>query len=414
MDGSSKFGPNHRWGNFPSIAFAWRASNENFFESIKWLDNLKLRISYGLTGNQENLPPNAYQLFYGPSGPYLYNGQFYQSYAVTEENNPDLKWEVRKSFNAGVDFSILDDRINGIIDFFNDYTNDMLFRYDIPQPPFLNDKVYANATSAVNTGIEITLTGSIIKKKNFIWKMHGNLGTLKTHVTKLLGQFKGIKLALNDPRYGVAYGPGFGFTPVTRLAIGYPAGVFWLPQHAGLDANGHELYNNYDADGKFIGTSTSFTDQDKVYIDPTPNLTWGFSSNLSFKNFDLNFLLRGVQGQKIFANGLLRLESTRYLPDFNILKTALTNGFTDMPQASTYWLKNGSYIRMENITVGYNPAEMKGINNIRIYITVTNLFVITSYQGIDPEIRTEGEQRYIDESYYPKTRGFLFGVTIGL
>jgi iron complex outermembrane receptor protein len=112
-DGSSKFGSNNRWGNFPSIALAWRLNNENFMKELTWLSNLKLRISYGLTGNQENLPPYSYQLLYGPAGPYLYNGQFLQSYAIAQENNPDLKWEVRKSFNLGVDFSVLSDRVNG-------------------------------------------------------------------------------------------------------------------------------------------------------------------------------------------------------------------------------------------------------------------------------------------------------------
>ena len=413
-DGSSKFGPNNRWGNFPSVAFAWRLSDEKFLEDVEWLDNLKLRISYGLTGNQENLPPNKYQFLYSSSGPYLYNGQVFQGYAVTQENNPDLKWEVRNSFNVGIDFSVLNDRVNGTIDFFNDHTNDMLFLYDIPQPPFLTNKVYANAASAVNTGVEISLAGSVIKNKNFMWEVQANTGTLKNRVTKLLGQYKGVDLLLNDPSYGIAFGGGFGFAPVTRLEIGYPAGVFWLPQHAGLDANGRELYNNYDADGKFIGISTSFTDQDKVYIDPTPDFTWGLTNNFSFKNFDLCFFLRGVQGQKIFANALLNLGSAKNLPGFNITKTAQTNGFADLPLASTYWLMDGSFARMENITLGCNLSGWEGITNMRLYITATNLFVITGYPGIDPEIKTEGRQRYIDISYYPKTRGITFGVTMEL
>ena len=178
-DGSSKFGPNHRWGNFPSVALAWRVSNENFMKEVKWLDNLKLRVSYGYTGNQENLPANSYQLLYGPVGPYLYNGQFFQSYAVTQENNPDLKWEVRKSFNVGIDFSVFEDRINGTIDVFNDNTNDMLFLYDIPQPPFLTNKVYANAASAVNKGIEISLGAAVVKNKNFTWQVQPNIGYTK-------------------------------------------------------------------------------------------------------------------------------------------------------------------------------------------------------------------------------------------
>jgi len=409
-DGSSKFGPNYRWGNFPSVAVAWRASNENFMRGVKWMDNLKLRVSYGYTGNQENLPANTYQLLYGPVGPYLYNGQFLQSYAVKQENNPDLKWEVRQSFNIGIDFSIFKDRINGTIDVFNDNTNDMLFLYDIPQPPFLTNKVYANAASAKNKGLEITLGAAIVKNKNFTWETHFNIGTLRNAVTKLLSEFKGTALSLNNPGYGFANGGGFGGAYVTQLKVGYPAGVFWIPEHAGLDVSGHELYNNYDADGKLIGTSTSYTNQDRVFIDPTPDFTWGFTNNFTCKNFDLGFFLRGMQGQKIFANSILRLETTSYLPGSNITEKALTNGFADLPQPSTYWLRDGSFARLENIMLGYNFKKIKGISNLRIYLAATNLFVITSYDGVDPEINTDGSQRYIDQNYYPKTRGFTFGV----
>jgi iron complex outermembrane receptor protein len=366
-----------------------------------------------LTGNQENLPPNTYQQLYGPAGPYLYNGQFYQGYAVTQEYNPDLKWEVRKSFNIGMDFSLLRERITGTIDIFNDHTDDMLFLYDIPQPPFLTNKVYANAASAVNKGVEITLGSSIMNNKNITWKIQANISTLENHITKLLGQFKGTDLKLSNPAYGYAIGGGFGGTPVTRLKEGFPIGVFWIPQHAGLDADGHELYNNYTTDGKFTGTSTSFADKDRVYIDPTPHFTWGFTNNFSFKSFDLNFFLRGVQGQKLFANSLLNLESIQYLPGMNVLPKALTNGLSDLPQASTYWLRDGSFARLENITLGYSCKNLKGINNLRIYLTATNLFILTSYEGLDPEISTESAQRYIDVNNYPKTKGFTFGVTAG-
>jgi TonB-dependent starch-binding outer membrane protein SusC len=412
-DGSSKFGSNNRWGNFPSLAFAWTASSERFLKTVDWLGHLKLRLSYGSTGNQENLPPNKYQRLYGPAGAYLYNTQFYQSYAVIQENNPDLKWEVRKSFNAGIDFSLLHDRLKGTIDVFHDHTRDMLFLYDIPQPPFLTKSVYANAASAVNKGIELTLGSTVINNRNITWEIQANVSTLKNHITKLLGQFKGTNLSLNDPAYGFASGGGFGYTPVTRLSVGYPAGVFWLPQHAGLDAAGHELYNNYDVNGKFTGTSTGFTDHDRVYIDPTPRFTWGFTSRFSLQHFDISFFLRGIQGQKIFANSLLTLESIQYLPGSNVTEKALVNGLTDLPQASTYWLKDGSFARLENMTLGYNFSNLKGISNLRFHATATNLFLLTRYQGIDPEIITESSQRYIDLNYYPRTKGFALGVNIG-
>lgn len=412
-DGSSKFGINNRWGNFPSLSVLWRLSNEEFLKNNKWLNNLKLRVSYGLTGNQENLPPNAYQLLYGPSGPYLNNNQFLQGYAVLQENNPDLKWEVRKSFNFGIDFSLLHDRLNGTIDLFNDQTSDMLFLYDLPQPPFLTNKVYANAATALNKGLEISIEASVIKKNNITWTTQFNIATLNNSIKKLLGEFKEARLSLTNRYYGYATGGGFGGTYVSVLEIGYPAGVFWIPEHAGINANGQELFNNYDDNGKFIGVSDKYADKDRVYIDPTPQYTWGFTNRFKIKNWELSILCRGVQGQKIFSNSLLRVENINYLPGSNVTKQALSNGFTSLPQPSTYWLRDGSFARLENITLSYEYDSKKLMRKIEFYLVATNVFVITNYDGIDPEIRTEGSQRYIDLDYYPKARGFYIGVNAG-
>ena len=413
-DGSSKFGPNTRWGNFPSFALAWRVSNEAFLRDVSWL-NLKARVSYGYTGNQENLAPYKYQTLYEPSGPYLYNGQFLQSYAVTQESNPDLKWEVRKSFNVGLDFSLWEDRLYGTIDVFNDKTNDLLFIYGIPQPPFLTNQVIANAASAVNKGMEISLGGSLIKKQDFDWNAVGNIGSINNYITELLGAFKGIPLTLNNRSYGYAPGGALGLAPVTRLEVGYPAGVFWLPQHAGFDAAGKELFNNYDATGSLVSTTNNYgelADEDFQYINPTPDFTWGITNNFRYKNFDFSFFIRGVQGQKIFATTLMQKGSLATLPGQNIADQALINVFVDLPYPSTYWLRSGSFARLENLNLGYRIRSITRVNDFRIYIAANNLFVLTSYDGIDPEIRTEGSQRYIDFNYYPKTRAFTVGIDV--
>ena len=413
-DGSSKFGPNQRWGNFPSLAMAWRINNEKILKDFNWLNNLKLRMSYGFTGNQENLAPYSHQLLYGPTGPYLYSGQFQQSYGVVQENNPDLKWEVRRSLNVGLDFSIFDNRINGIVDVFDDQTSDMLYQYDLPVPPFLTPQVSANAADAVNRGVEVTIGVSILKNSAFEWDLRTNIGTLKNYVTNLSGQFKGADLSITNRHYGYADGRGLSNAYISELAVGHPAGVFWLPQHAGLDAKGRELFNKYDDNGKFVGTDTSYTDNDRIYIDPTPSFTWGVTNTFTYKNFDLSFFFRGVQGQKIFANSLLTQEATVYLAQsVNVTEKALTNGFTRQPVPSTYWLRDGSYARLENVTLGYNFKNLKGMSRLRLYLVARNLFVINSYDGIDPEIKTEGTQRYIDQNYYPKSRGFTFGVDVG-
>ena len=232
-DGSSKFGANNRWGNFPSAAFAWRANNEAFLRDASWLNDLKLRVSYGTTGNQENIPPYAYQSLYGPLGNYYYNGNVYPSYGVVQEYNPDLKWEVRKSFNVGVDFSVLNDRLGCTIDYFNDKTQDMLFEYSLPQPPFLTDKVTANAADAINTGFELTLRATAVSSKRLQWNIQLNLATLQSKITNLSGTFRNVDLNITNRHYGYASGSGLSGAYVSQLQVGYPAGVFWLPQFAG-------------------------------------------------------------------------------------------------------------------------------------------------------------------------------------
>jgi iron complex outermembrane receptor protein len=413
-DGSSKFGAGNRWGNFPSIAVAWRMNNEQMLRGISWLNNLKLRASYGLTGNQENLPPNSFQLLYGRVGPYLYDGQFLQSYSVIQEDNPDLKWEVRKSFNIGLDVTVFNDRLSGSIDIFNDKTSDMLFLYGVPQPPFLTNRVYANAANAINRGVEVSLKASVLSSPAFGWNVHANVYTLKNRITNLAGKFRGADLNISDPRYGYAEGRGLSGTYVSKLEVGFPVGVLWLPQHSGFEAGGNELFTNYDESGKITGVSTVYNDKDRVYIDPTPHFTWGINNSLSFKDFELNFFFRGVQGQKIFANSLMNLESGVLLPSTNIIYNGLQNGFVNQPQPSDYWVRSGSFVRLENVTLQYEFKKLKNFKQLKVYVTAGNLFVITGYDGVDPEIKVEGTQRYIDHNYYPKTKSLTLGVNVEL
>ena len=410
-DGSSKFGPNNRWGNFPSAAIAWRISNENFMSGNRWLD-LKLRASYGLTGNQENLPPYNYQTLYGPSGPYYFNGSYGQSYGVVQEGNPDLKWEVRESLNFGMDFSLWDDRVNGMVDVFSDKTSDMLFLYNIPQPPFVTNQTYANAANATNKGVELSLGGYAISNDQFRWNIRANIGAVRNRITNVLGEFKGFDLSVTNSHYGYASGGSFQYLNVTEIKEGYPAGVFWLPQHAGFDEKGNELFVTYDGEGKVTGTDVTFTDKDRQYINPTPDFEWGLTNTFSYRNFDLSIFIRGVQGSKVFANSLLNLGSTAYLPAANVTGRALTDGFVNKPNISTFWLEDGSFARLENVTLGYTLSQIKGITKLRIYAVGTNLFLLTKYDGVDPEVNVEGPQRYIDFSYYPKTRSFTIGLDI--
>jgi iron complex outermembrane receptor protein len=289
----------------------------------------------------------------------------------------------------------------------------MLFRYSLPQPPFLTNSVTANAANAINTGVEITINAALIKNRNFTWDAYFNLGTLKNRITNLSGKFKGVDLTIDNFYYGYADGRGLSGAYISKLQVGHPAGVFWIPQHIGLDDKGHELYNNYDDAGKLIGTSTAYTDQDRVYIDPTPKFSWGITNNFYIGNFGLSFFLRGVQGQKVFANSLMVLETTTRLPGNNVTLKALSNGFTEQPQPSTYWLRDASFARLENLNMTYQFAKLKKFSTVQVSLIAHNLFVLTQYEGLDPEIKVEGSQRYIDNNYYPKTRSISIGFNVG-
>jgi iron complex outermembrane receptor protein len=287
----------------------------------------------------------------------------------------------------------------------------MLYKYSIPQPPFVTNQVYANAADAVNTGVEVSLGGDVINHVLFQWTVSGNAALVRNRLTNLLGQFKGFNLAATNNNYGQAFGGSFQIDYVTQLQKGYPAGVFNLPQHAGFDSQGNELFVVYDQEGNAT-TSTTFTEADKVYIDPTPDFEWSLTNAFAYKNFDLSIYVRAVQGGKIFANTLLNLESKAYLPAVNVTEQGLNSNFAEKPNISTYWLQDASFVRVENITLGYTLKQLKAIRKLRFYVVGKNLLLLTKYRGLDPETNVEGTQRYIDQSYYPKTRSITLGLDL--
>jgi iron complex outermembrane receptor protein len=234
---------------------------------------------------------------------------------------------------------------------------------------------------------------------------------VRNRITNLVGQFKGYNLTATNNNYGEAMGGSFQSAYITELKPGYPAGVFNLPRHGGFDAQGNELFIIRTEDGKDT-TSTSFSEDDKIYIDPTPAFEWSITNTFTYRNFDLSIYVRGVQGGKVFANSLLNLESTAYLPGVNVSTEAFNNGFVNKPNISTYWLQDASFARLENVALGYTLNRLKGLRRLRVYVVGKNLLLLTKYRGLDPEVNVEGTQRYIDQSYYPKSRSITVGLDI--
>lgn len=415
-DGSSKFGANNRWGNFPSFSLAWVISQENFMKNVSWVNNLKIRAGYGVTGNSDAINPYS-TLFLLSSGARYYNPassnfQYPFAYSPSQNANPDLKWEERQGKNIGLDFTLFHNRLTGDINFFDDKTKNLLYDYAVPVPPFYIGTILANVGDLTNKGIEIGLSGVAVKGPNFTWNIGGQISFLKTRITSLSGTYQGYKLSTDNIPGGYAEGRGLSSNPITFLKVGYAPYTFYLPHFMGVDKDGNQLFD----DGK--GGKVAFNNAKLYYIDPSPKFNYGISNTLTYKKWSLNFFLRGVSGQKIFNNTALNEDFIKRLPGNNVFKDAITNGIQDAATASDLYLENAAYLRLDNATISYSFGKIKGIENLKLYVSGNNLFVITKYKGLDPEIRSGNtNEAYIDatyggDGYYYRARSVSFGVNV--
>ena len=418
-DGSSKFGANHRWGNFPAISAAWRLKNESFLNEVNWLDELKINAGYGVVGNQDAI--GAYNTLTTLSSggvtyaPYNTANPYPVGFSPNQNPNPDLVWEERHGKNIGLEFALFKNRFTGSFSAFNDKTKHLLYNYAVQVPPNFVGNVLANVGSLSNKGVEFQLNAEIVSSNNLTWSVGGQLTTINTKITSLSGTWNGQKLSTNNIPVGSASGRGLSSNPITFLIVGKSPYTFYLPHYVGKDDNGQSMF---EKDG---GTTTNYLEAKNRHIDPYPKFTYGFSSNLVYKNLALNIFLRGVSGIKIFNNTNLNLANYNNLPSVNTLKDAVSSGLRDNPTPSDYWLENASYMRLESMTLSYNLPKIKSIENMRLYVSGNNLFVITKYKGLDPEIAPVDNQAtpaFIDLTYnggggyYPKSRSYTVGVNI--
>jgi TonB-linked SusC/RagA family outer membrane protein len=409
-DGSDKFGANHQWGTFPSASVAYRFKKD-LLSSVSWIDDIKIRAGYGVVGNSSALDPYQNITLYGGGNKYFDGSnssfQYPSSYTYIQNPNVDLQWEERIGRNIGLDFSLFNGRLTGDLNYYNDRTDHMLYKYGVPSPPFFLNTIFANVGSLTNKGFEVALQGQIIKGDKFSWTANGQITFVKTKINNLSGTYNGFNLASSQITTGSASGRGLSSTPITFLVPGQPLDVFYLTHYTGVDANGNEMF-----DGKTLADEPN---PQKYYIDPNPKFNYGFGSNLTYGNWNFNFFFRGVYGQKIFNNTLLDFETTTRLKSGNnVTKAALTNGIKDGLVVSDLWLENASYLRLDNTSLGYNFKNIKGFSNLRVYVAGNNLFVITKYRGLDPEYAPNAH--YTDGNgaiqSYPKQRAFVLGASV--
>lgn len=406
-DGSSRFGENNRWGFFPSGAFAWNISGEPFF-NVPAISDLKLRLGYGVTGNQE-IPDNLYreQLTVDGSSIYVLGGEAIPSVLPSNYANPDLKWEQTSQLNVGLDWVLLDGRLTGSFDVYRKKTSDLLLEFSTVAPSVVNNQ-WANVGEVENKGFEFTLDGVILNKKDLQWKANLNFSRNVNEVISLSNE----QLSRNEITLGPSSGVIAEGASTQIIRPGLPLGSFWGRKYLGLDENGMETY--LDEDG--------VEGPDRIVIgDANPDFAFGFSNALFWKQFDLSVTLRGVVGNDVFNNTAAEFSYTNSTPGVNVLRNALARGVSrdQTAQYSSAWIEDGSYLRLDNMSIGYTlPGHrIPFLSRARLYVTGQNLFVISGYTGFDPEVRTntnEGNTPPIGIDYmaYPRPRVFMIGANL--
>ncbi|WP_345329333.1 TonB-dependent receptor [Mucilaginibacter defluvii] len=405
-DGSSKFAPENRWGVFPSVALTWRINQESFLKESNTLSDLKLRLSYGITGQQDGIPYYSYLPTYAlsvASAKYQLGDTFYNMYAPAAYDR-SLKWEQTATYNAGVDFGFLNGRISGAVDVYFKKTKDLLNRIPSPLGSNFSNFITTNVGNIENKGVEFSINASPVKNKVFSWDMGFNFTYNNTRITNLT--------AVNNPTYpgdqvgGISGGTG---NTVQINSVGYRPQTFYLYRQV-YDASGKPKEGIYeDLNGDNI-----INEKDLYRVKAAmPNFILGFSTQFNYKKWSLSTVLRSNLGNYVYNNTKANVGVTRgILNPAGYLGNASTeifkSGFDNNQYLSDYYLENASFLRMDNLGLGYNAGKILGDKvGLRVNANCQNVFVITNYTGLDPEIANG-----IDNNFYPRPRTFVLGVNL--
>lgn len=403
-DGSSKFGANFKYGNFPSAAIAWRMIDENFMQDVALFSNLKLRLGWGITGNQE-IPDKVSLMSVGtqPDANVLVGGNLIPGITFKRTPNPDIKWESTNQINFGIDIGILKNRISGTIDLFNKATTDVLLEIPAQAPsPTATQWQNVPGLQILNNGVEVGLTGLIVDRKDLNWDVTVNVSNVKNNV-------KGLPTPI---RTGTAAGQGLSGTTVQRIANDQPIGSFYGMVFQGFDSNGMSIYKS-DSNGipvlEYLGTAL-------------PSMTFSLTSTVRYKNFDFSMFWYGTQGNVIYNNTANALFVKGTLDKSSNVRADILTSPENPGNSNAFssrFIEDGSFFRLSNLTLGYtfNTKPVKWINKVRIYVTGNNLLVITKYKGFDPEINSDASNNGVpsvgvDYSSFPKSRTFTFGANL--
>ena len=420
-EGSSRFGANHKWGLFPAVSLGWRISGEDFMKKATWVDDLKIRAGFGVTGNDLGSDLRSVELL-SNGGTFWYNGAYVYTYTVSQNVNPEIRWEKKYEYNLGVDFAFLKDRLYGSLDVYYRHTKDLLWDYEVPTPPYQYTTLLANAGKMDSYGVELSISGVPIKTKNFSWVTTPTISFNRNKITSLSDPSMGFNYT--ETTSGGVGENGIMNTDTQILVEGQAVGTFYGYKFFGINpTTGIWTYYKPDqGDGvtRYCDEATAVESDRQALGSAQPLFTFGWNNTIRWRNFDFTMFLRGVVGNKIlnvtrWAYGPMSANNKNvFMKDVNGANTTLTQ----KAQFSDYYLENGSYLKLDNLTVGYTIPikENKYLTSLRVYATGQNLFTITSYSGQDPEVNTtsvwNGGIDYC--SFYPPVATFLVGLNITL
>jgi TonB-dependent starch-binding outer membrane protein SusC len=415
----SRFGEGNKSGSFPAVSAGVTLSN--LFD-LPAINNLKLRVSYGVAGNQ---PSRSYLSLarYTTSGTFYYNGAYINTYGPASNENPNLAWEKKSEIDIGLDFSLLNNRLSGTFDYFERTTTDLLFEVAVPQPPNLFPTQVLNIGEVKNGGVELALNYIVKDAGDFRWTTGINLATVSTEIVSLSSGDGGVGFGGEGGiRYLAGMGsPGQNETELIRIKEGVELGQIWGPVKEAVNPDGTVKFKDLNGDGTFCDC-----DDDRTVIgNGMPDFTLGFNNSFSYKNFDFNLFIRGAFGHDLVNSYRGFYENTEgtTVSNYNVVKTKYYDPNITKAVFNSSHVEDADYVKLDNATIGYNFPVGKGLfTKFRLYVSGQNLFTITDYTGIDPEVRYADVEPEPDDALSPgierrstyfTTRTFTFGVNLG-
>lgn len=417
-EGSSKFGKDHKWGNFPGISLGWRIGRENFMKNLNWLDNLKFRVGYGVTGiNVADPYTSLSSLNY--EGAFLYKGTWVKALETVRNNNADLRWEKKHEFNIGLDWDILNGRVGGTIDYYIRKTKDALWDYPVPVPPFMFSSMLANASEMENKGLEILVRAIPVQMDRFTWNTNVSYSTNTNKIVALSSD----KFSMTQDYFYSGY-TGEPIQTTTHIVqVGKAIGTFYGLKSVDITEDGLWLVENKKGE-HVLATEADATDW-QVLGNGIPKHYLNWNNTFNFFDFDLSVNMRGAFGFQILNFQRMYYENAKPEIQYNRLNSAFDKVYEkkqlkDEQRYVSYYIEDGDYWKIDNITLGYTIKlpKQKVIKNLRVYASVLNLVTITGYKGMDPEVPLSSSSYGLldagtdNRDKYPTNRTYTFGVNL--